>query len=161
MADEAREVIDERRQPRGRERPADTPTAARGSAERHSSIVAALSANRIMIGSWFFALVVVGVVASIALGSWWALAAALVVHVVGTLVVVGTAMRLTDESEHLAPETSARLEEEGVSDPDELFNELVRESESGQRRAADEAPPRGERGATSPANRPVGQRARR
>jgi hypothetical protein len=71
------------------------------------------------------AFVVIGVIVSLATGSWWALVAALVVHAVGTLVVATTALRLTTETEHVSPELAARLEAEGVQDPDRAFTELT------------------------------------
>ena len=73
----------------------------------------------------FAAFVVIGVIVSLATGSWWALVAALVVHAVGTLIVTTTALRLTTETEHVSPELASRLEAEGVQDPDRAFTELA------------------------------------
>jgi hypothetical protein len=95
----------------------------------HPEPVALLLENRLMLASTFLALVLVGVVASIAIGSWWALGAALAVHVVGTVIVVGLALRLTAETEHPSPTLAARLEAEGVGDPDVFFTDLVHEFE--------------------------------
>jgi hypothetical protein len=68
---------------------------------------------------------VIGVILSLATGSWWALVAALAVHAAGTLIVATTALRLTTETEHVSSELAARLEEEGVQDPDRAFTELA------------------------------------
>jgi hypothetical protein len=84
-------------------------------------------ANRLLLTTSLLAFVLVGVVASIALGDWWALGAALAVHAVGTAVVVALTLRLTRETEHVSPTLAARLEEEGVGDPDVFFTELVDE----------------------------------
>lgn len=73
----------------------------------------------------FAAFLVIGVILSLATGSWWALVAALAVHAAGTLLVVTTALRLTTETEHVSPELAARLEAEGVEDPDRAFTELA------------------------------------
>ena len=59
--------------------------------------------------------------------SWRAVVAAAAVHAIGTLSVAVGAIRWTTLTEHLSPETAARLEEEGVSDPDRRLTELVQE----------------------------------
>jgi hypothetical protein len=41
------------------------------------------------------------------------------------LVIVSMTLRLTTEVEHMAPEAAARLEEEGVPDPDRALSDLV------------------------------------
>jgi hypothetical protein len=74
---------------------------------------------------------VVGVVVSLATGSWWALVAAAAVHAVGTMVVASGAIQATTEIEHASPETSARLEEEGVADPDRVLSDLVEDYSGG------------------------------
>ncbi|HEU4701137.1 MAG TPA: hypothetical protein VFS37_01550 [Conexibacter sp.] len=73
----------------------------------------------------FAAFVAIGVILSLATGMWWALVVALAVHAVGTLLVATTALRLTTETEHVSPELAARLEAEGVQDPDRAFTELA------------------------------------
>jgi membrane protein implicated in regulation of membrane protease activity len=53
-----------------------------------------------------------GVIASLALGSWWILVAVMVVHGVASAVVVGYALRQADRSRDKPdPVTEARLEE--------------------------------------------------
>lgn len=86
---------------------------------------AALSANRLVIGITFFVLLIVGVIVALATDSWWAVVAACAAHAIGTLVVVTLALRLSTEVEHVAPETAARLEEEGVPDPDAVVSDLA------------------------------------
>ena len=46
----------------------------------------------------------------------------------GSLVVTAAfVVKMTDETEHLSPEATALLENEGVEDPDAFFNRLVDE----------------------------------
>jgi hypothetical protein len=104
-----------------------------GGAER-PSLWTALSANRLVIGITFFVLLIVGVIVALATDSWWAVVAACAVHAIGTLVVITLALRLSTEVEHVAPETAARLEEEGVPDPDGVISDLAEQYTS-----ADEA----------------------
>ncbi len=73
----------------------------------------------------FAVFVVIGVILALATGSWWALVAALAIHAAGTLIVATTALRLTTETEHVSSELAARLEAEGVQDPDRAFTELA------------------------------------
>ncbi|HEX4804805.1 MAG TPA: hypothetical protein VFU94_02795 [Conexibacter sp.] len=100
----------------------------------HGAIVTALVANATVLLFTFLALVVVGVIVSLATGSWWALVIAIGVHALGTLIAAGSAIRLTTEVEHVDPATAARLEEEGVPDPDRVLTELV-EDYAGETRA--------------------------
>jgi hypothetical protein len=92
---------------------------------RHGAALTTLGANRTLIGLTLAVMIVVGVVISLATGSWWALAAALAVHAAGTLAVAMAAVRLTTQTEHVSPGLSARLEAEGVANPDRAFTELV------------------------------------
>lgn len=82
---------------------------------------------RLVLVVSFAVMVTVGVIASLATGTWLALVAALAVHAVGTLVVAGSALQLTTEVEHVSPDVAARLEEEGVADPDRVLTDLVEE----------------------------------
>ncbi len=91
----------------------------------HSGFVVGLASNRVALGIAFLAAVVVGAVISLTTGSWWFLLLALGVHAIGTLVVALGALQLTTETEHLPPSAAARLEEEGVADPDAVFSALV------------------------------------
>jgi hypothetical protein len=69
----------------------------------------------------------VGAVIALSTGSWWALVVAVGVHAVGTMVVASGAIQLTTQIEHASPQTTARLEEEGVADPDRVLSDLVEE----------------------------------
>jgi membrane protein implicated in regulation of membrane protease activity len=95
------------------------------------SLWRALSDNRLVVSIAFFVLLIVGVVAALATDSWWAVVAACAVHAIGTLVVITLALRLSTEVEHVAPETAARLEDEGVTDPDGVVSDLAEQYASG------------------------------
>ena len=69
----------------------------------------------------------VGAVIGLSTGSWWALVVAAGVHALGTMVVASGAIQLTTQIEHASPQTTARLEEEGVADPDRVLSDLVEE----------------------------------
>jgi hypothetical protein len=69
----------------------------------------------------------VGAVVALSTGSWWVLVGALAVHALGTVVVASGVIQLTTQIEHASPETSARLEDEGVADPDRVLSDLVEE----------------------------------
>ena len=67
----------------------------------------------------------VGVIASLAVGSWLLLAVALVVHGLLTAVVVGTSMTLISQVEKPDPNVVSKLAEEGVEDPEAVVNDLI------------------------------------
>jgi hypothetical protein len=103
------------------------------------TFTAALGANRVLIAITFTVLLIVGVIAALATGSWWAVVAAAAVHALGTLVIISMTLRLSTEVEHMAPEAAARLEEEGVADPDAALSDLVEQySEEREARGAAE-----------------------
>lgn len=97
--------------------------------EHHASAGAGMTSNlaqtRLYLVIAFFVLLTVGVVVSLATGSWWALVGALVVHAVGTLATLASVVQLTTQVEHVESTTAARLEEEGVNDPDKVLTDLV------------------------------------
>jgi hypothetical protein len=105
--------------------PAGTPRGAGERARRHSPLVAALVANRPLILVTLVVAVTVGVAVSLATGNWWAVVATAAVHAVGTMVVATAAIQLTTQVEHASPEVAARLEQEGVADPDRVLSDLV------------------------------------
>jgi hypothetical protein len=86
---------------------------------------AQLASNRLLLAVTFVALVIVGVIVSLATHSWWALVAACAVHALGTLLVGTLTLRLSTEVEHVDPSLAARLEDEGVGDPDRALSDLV------------------------------------
>lgn len=98
--------------------------------ERHGgrpAVVVVLDQNRLAIAMTFLAALVVGAILSLTSGSWWFLLLALGVHAFGTLAMVALVLAMTAETEHLPPAVIARLEDEGVEDPDKLFTQLVAE----------------------------------
>lgn len=121
-------VGDEAAEQRLRDAPGEGATAAAVAAEaaaRRKGVGAWLSANGVLLGVSFAVFAVVGVMISLATGSWWAFAAAIVAHAIGTLLVATLAISKTTETEHVSPQLAARLHEEGVADPDRAFSELA------------------------------------
>lgn len=129
LSDEANRLLtEELRRAVGRDEvevPADALDRSRERHGAHGAIVTTLIANGTVLLFTFLALVVVGVIVSLATGSWWALAIAVGVHALGTMIAAASAVALTTEVEHADPSTAARLEEEGVPDPDRVLTELV------------------------------------
>jgi hypothetical protein len=105
--------------------PAGSPQPGADRERPRSTLTTTLASNRLIVAVTFFAAVVVGVAVSLATGSWWAVVAAVGVHALGTVVVATVAIQLTTETEHASPEVAARLEEEGVADPDRVLSDLV------------------------------------
>jgi hypothetical protein len=121
-------LTDELREATGRpdaELPAGASRPERAQRAQRSSIVANMVANRHLFIVTFLAAIVVGGIISIATGWYAAVVLAIALHALATLVVAAGAIQLTTEVEHVAPETAAQLEEEGVADPDRLLTELV------------------------------------
>ena len=69
----------------------------------------------------------IGALCSVITGSWWLLAVAVAIHAVATLAVGFFAIRATTTVEKPSPEAVARLEAEGVPDPEKAFNDRVQE----------------------------------
>jgi hypothetical protein len=123
LTDELKEVV-------GRDEvevPRDTPRRSEEAHATHSPLVATLVANRPLIIVTLLAAVVVGGIISIATGLYVAVLLAVALHALATLLVASGALQLTTQVEHVGPETAARLEEEGVADPDRVLTELVEE----------------------------------
>jgi hypothetical protein len=139
LTPEARRLLDrELRDAVGDER-ADAAHASGGGVPRtHTGVAAELASHRVALGLMFCILLAVGVILSLATGSWWLLIAALGVHALGTLVVVSGALQLTTQTEHVSPAVAARLEDEGVVDPDRALTELVEEAAGGAQGQANE-----------------------
>jgi hypothetical protein len=70
-------------------------------------------------------LVVVGAIVALAVGSWWILLVAVVVHAVATLLMTAGILQATADVERPDPTTLERMEAEGVADPEGTFNEMV------------------------------------
>jgi fatty acid desaturase len=121
LTDELREVV-------GRDKvevPRDTPRRAQEAHATHSPLVATLVSNRPLIIVTLLAALVVGGIVSIATGWYVAVLLAVGLHALATLLVAAGAIQLTTQVEHVAPETAARLEQEGVADPDRVLSQLV------------------------------------
>src|SRR5919206_3952649 len=99
--------------------------AGRISAAGRPGLATLLATNRLLLVIAFVALVIVGVIVSLATGSWWAVVAAAAVHALGTIIVGAATLRLSTQVEHVDPTVAARLVDEGVSDPDEALSDLV------------------------------------
>jgi hypothetical protein len=121
LTEEVREVIgtDEV------EVPAGTPHRSTDRHGGHSPLVATLIANRPLIIVSLLAAVVVGGIISLTTGYYVAVLLAVGLHALCTMLVAAGAVQLTTQVEHVGPETAARLEQEGVGDPDRVLTELV------------------------------------
>lgn len=100
----------------------------------HSTMTATLVDNRPIILVTFLGAIVVGSIIALATGQFWALLLAVGIHAAATVLVAFGVLQLTTQTEHVSPEVHARLEAEGVTDPDQVFNELI-EDFSGARTA--------------------------
>jgi hypothetical protein len=135
LTEEARAAVgsDHARVPAGRGR-------ADAGAQR-GTFGAAVSSNRPFVLISFMVLVAAGAVVWLATGKWWALLIALAVHFVTTIVVVGGILKMTTDTEHVSPEAAARLEDEGVTNPDGRLTELVEEFKPEEREQQSEWTP--------------------
>ena len=116
LTEELREILGADRV----EVPVDVPVPA-----THPNATAFLAANRLLFVVIFLAGLVIGAIVGLATGSGWALVVALVVDACATAIVAFGAILLATEVEHVSPSRAARLEREGVRDPDEKLTELV------------------------------------
>ncbi|HEU4973733.1 MAG TPA: hypothetical protein VFT50_01490 [Baekduia sp.] len=98
--------------------------APRHSRERHAGR-APLGDNRPLLYVTLAAAIVVGGIIALVTRQGWVLIAALALHALGTLLVIGGVVQLTTETEHADPEVAARLQQEGVGDPDRALTEIV------------------------------------
>jgi hypothetical protein len=92
-----------------------------------SRFATTLSSNLPLVIVTFVAALVIGAIIALVTDQYWAVVLACAVHAVGTLVVTAGAIALTTQTEHMDPTVAARLEEEGVGNPDALLTELVEE----------------------------------
>jgi hypothetical protein len=107
--------------------PADAPDPATAERSGDSAAKATVVSMRPLFIVTLLAALTVGAVIALSTGSWWALVVAVGVHALGTMVVAAGAIQLTTQTEHASPQTTARLEEEGVADPDRVLSDLVEE----------------------------------
>lgn len=105
--------------------PKDVPHRSRQPHAMRSRFVATLGANRPILIVTLLAALVVGGVVALATGQYWAVVVAAALHAMGTLAVAVGAIGLTTNVEHVDPAVAARLEEEGVADPDRVLSELI------------------------------------
>jgi hypothetical protein len=107
--------------------PRDRPATHRERHATHGTAGASLSDNRSTILIAALVLLVIGAIVWVTTGSWWAMAVAVVLDLLAVLWLASTTIGMTRNVEHASPELSARLEEEGVGDPDGLMTDLVKE----------------------------------
>jgi hypothetical protein len=79
----------------------------------------------------FAALAVGGIVATALTDSWWFVAVAMLIDIVGLGVVATTVIRMTRITERPDPTLGAEMQSEGVANPDERFTEMVEEFREG------------------------------
>lgn len=132
-AEANRRVTDELRAVIGRDRvdlPTGRPDHRSDRHATHSSLVASAIAVRVelfLVGGILAmtALIAVAMTAS----SSWLVGITTVLLLPAVALIARFVLALFDEHEHLDPETAAMLSEEGVGDPDRVFNELVHDFE--------------------------------
>ncbi len=93
-----------------------TGSAGRTHATRGPSVSTLVATRQILLITLLLAIAVGGVL-TLVTDSWWASVGALAVHAAATLVAAGSAIRLTTQTEHVAPEVAARLEDEDAASP--------------------------------------------
>jgi hypothetical protein len=99
-----------------------------------SPLRAAFASNRLFLVTGLGLALAVGGVAALALGAWWALLVAVLIHGAVSAVVIGMAMQMTTDVEKPAPEAEAELEEEGVADPEAALTELLEDETEDQQK---------------------------
>jgi len=92
---------------------------------RPRSVRAAFGSSRLLLLVIGGALLVAGVIAALATGSWIWFGVAIAAHALISVVVIATALAQTTQVEKPAPTTVTALEAEGVSDPERALNDLV------------------------------------
>ena len=102
----------------------------RAVARRPSGLAAAFRSARLLLLVAGAALLVIGVIASLALENWLFFAAAIAAHALLSVVVIASALALTTDGEKPSATAEAALEEEGVSDPSAALDDLVEQVES-------------------------------
>jgi hypothetical protein len=109
--------------------PADRPRPSRGesSAEPGHRLTAELKPNRFIVAMIGGSFLVIAAIVALAIGQWWVLVGAFLVLVVVLGAVIATVLRMTSNQERPSATTVAALEEDGVSDPERHFSELVKE----------------------------------
>jgi hypothetical protein len=114
-------------EPIDRTRPAEHAPASEAAGRPVAPFFATLAQSRVPVVMGLAGAVVFGVIVSLATGSWWLLALAFAVFLLATLVVALVVVRTTGMVERPRPQTIAKLEDEGVPDPERLVNERLAE----------------------------------
>jgi hypothetical protein len=111
-------------------------TAARAGRRRAGGAgwVASLGAARFLLAALVAAAAIVGSVLLLGVGRWWALPLVVLVLLGSLALGAYLTLQATTEVEKPAPETVARLEEEGVPDPEAEVNRRGRAAPEGQQR---------------------------
>jgi hypothetical protein len=100
-----------------------------------SSDLAALWSSRLLVMLVLGAGVVAGLsLLAVLTGEWWGLAAAIIVLLAAALLVVRNVLSLLTDVEAPSPTERARLESEGVLDPDRRLNEQQSDGDGGRAR---------------------------
>jgi hypothetical protein len=100
---------------------------------RPRSIRGAFESSRLLLIVIGAALLVTGVIASLALENWVFFGVAIAAHALCTVVVIVAAFALVSDAEKPAPTTEAQLEAAGVSDPEGALSDLVQQTEDSRR----------------------------
>jgi hypothetical protein len=95
-----------------------------------SRFAQSISDNELLLGITLAGMVVVGVILSLALDNWLFLVVAIAVHAVGTVAVTMLAIWLATSGDKPDPRTVARLEQQGVRNPEQALNDAVRDVRS-------------------------------
>lgn len=97
----------------------------RAISERPHPVRSAFATSRLLIILTGATALAVGMIAALALDNWWIVVGAMVVHGILTMVVISSSMTLFSQVEKPDPTVVAKLEEEGVDDPEPVINNLV------------------------------------
>jgi Flp pilus assembly protein TadB len=94
-------------------------------AERPRTAAGLLNESRVLLVVAFFVALIVGAVIALVTETWWWLLVALVLHAVGTAIVVASALSLSSQTESTDPRTAAALQARGVANPDAALTQAV------------------------------------
>jgi MMPL family len=94
---------------------------------KDGTLGAALWNARLAVGVTFAMAVVLGVIVALATGSWLVLVGAVLVHLAVSLGITLLSLNTATQVEKPSPGTTSVLEEEGVRDPERMFNDRVEE----------------------------------
>jgi hypothetical protein len=127
LTDEVREVIGTDRVEVPTERP--RPSAGEQVEHQRSLPLPVSLPDNFLVSQIAAALVVVGAIVALAVvvHRWWTLVLAVLVLGGMTYLVVAMIIKMTSNPERPSPSTVAVMEEEGVSDPEQLFSDVVAE----------------------------------